>query len=49
MNALTIEEIAMVLDIGRRTVDREWAHAKAWLYRQLSSDATGDIAADDDS
>jgi len=32
---LTIEEIAEVLDVGKRTVDREWAHAKAWLFRKL--------------
>jgi RNA polymerase sigma factor (TIGR02999 family) len=35
---LTIEEIAMVLEIGKRSVDREWAHAKAWLYRKLEPD-----------
>ena len=33
---LTIEEAADVLGIGKRSVDREWACAKAWLYRELS-------------
>jgi RNA polymerase sigma factor (TIGR02999 family) len=32
---LTIDETAQVLDIGKRSVDREWACAKAWLYREL--------------
>lgn len=37
---LTIEEIAEVLGMGKRSVDREWQAAKAWLYVRLS-DATG--------
>lgn len=32
---LSIDEIATVLDMGRRSVDREWSCAKAWLYREL--------------
>jgi RNA polymerase sigma factor (TIGR02999 family) len=32
---LTLEEIAEMLDVGRRTVDREWKVAKAWLYCRL--------------
>ena len=28
---LTVPEIAEVLDIGRRSVDRQWAFARAWL------------------
>ena len=35
---LTVPEIAEVLDIGRRTVDRQWAFARAWLRTQLSSE-----------
>lgn len=31
------EEIAAVLGISARTVKREWALAKTWLYRRLSS------------
>jgi RNA polymerase sigma-70 factor, ECF subfamily len=41
---LTIEEVADVLDIGRRTVDRQWQCARAWLYCRLakSMDEDGD-------
>jgi RNA polymerase sigma factor (TIGR02999 family) len=35
---LTEEETAKVLGLGRRTVARHWAFAKAWLYRELGSD-----------
>jgi RNA polymerase sigma factor (TIGR02999 family) len=33
---LTIEETALALNISVRTVNRHWAYARAWLYRQLS-------------
>lgn len=33
---LTIEEIAEVLGCSARTVNHEWAHARAWLHRELS-------------
>lgn len=32
---LTLEEIAVVLDLSLRTVRRRWAFAKAWLQREL--------------
>jgi RNA polymerase sigma factor (TIGR02999 family) len=32
---LTVEEVAEVLAIGKRTVDREWQTARTWLYRAL--------------
>ncbi len=32
---LTIEESAAALDVSTGTVKREWAIAKAWLYREL--------------
>lgn len=32
---LTIDEIADALQIGRRSVDRQWAAAKAWLVFRL--------------
>ena len=32
---LTVEEIAEVLSISPRTVSREWALARLWLYRSL--------------
>ncbi len=34
---LTEEEIAELLDIGTRTVKREWAVAKAWLQKELAA------------
>jgi RNA polymerase sigma-70 factor, ECF subfamily len=33
---LTVEETAAFLKLARRTVEREWTMAKAWLYRALS-------------
>ena len=38
----TLEEIAALLGIGRRTVDRDWTAAKAWLYLRLSDAPKGD-------
>lgn len=35
---LSIDEIANVLGISKRTVNREWSAARAWLYRELSKD-----------
>jgi RNA polymerase sigma factor (TIGR02999 family) len=32
---LTQEEAAVVLGIGRRTADRHWAYARAWLFQEL--------------
>jgi RNA polymerase sigma-70 factor, ECF subfamily len=32
---LTVDEIAAVLDVAPITVKRDWALAKAWLYREL--------------
>ena len=34
---LKIDEAAEALGVSPATVEREWALAKAWLYRQLSS------------
>lgn len=36
---LTIEEIAGVLNKGRRSIDREWQGARAWLFHALSENA----------
>lgn len=33
---LTLDEIAEALSVGRRTVDREWSVARAWLLFRLS-------------
>jgi RNA polymerase sigma factor (TIGR02999 family) len=32
---LTVDQVAEVLGISARTVDAEWAHAKAWLRREV--------------
>lgn len=45
---LTIEETAAVLNISAGTVKREWAVAKAWLYRELAGDASSSAAAADE-
>lgn len=34
---LTVPQIAQVLNLGRRTVDRRWAFARAWLQAKLAS------------
>lgn len=34
----TIEEIAELLKVGKRTVDRDWQAARAWLMDRLSED-----------
>ena len=34
---LKIDEAAEALEVSPATVEREWALAKAWLYRRLSS------------
>jgi RNA polymerase sigma factor (TIGR02999 family) len=33
---LTIEEAALALNVSVRTANRNWAFARAWLYRQLN-------------
>ena len=37
---LSVEETAEFLKLSRRTVEREWTAAKAWLYRELSEEKT---------
>lgn len=34
----SLEEIASLLNVGRRSVDRDWAAAKAWLFCRLEGD-----------
>ncbi len=34
---LTLDEAALALGIVRRTAERDWAFARAWLFRQLAS------------
>jgi RNA polymerase sigma factor (TIGR02999 family) len=43
---LSVDEIAEYLAISARSVDREWACAKAWLFCQLSP---ADVDADDEA
>jgi len=38
---LTVEETATALEIGKRTVEREWLKAKAWLRGELSGGLPG--------
>ena len=33
---LTLEQAASILDLPERTAKRYWAHARAWLYRQIA-------------
>ena len=33
---LTIEETATALDLSERTAKRDWAYARAWLYREIA-------------
>src|SRR5437016_6135120 len=35
---MTLEEAAHVLGISARTADNYWAHARAWLFRELKSE-----------
>jgi RNA polymerase sigma factor (TIGR02999 family) len=34
---LTLEEAAAVLNLSERTAKRDWAYARAWLYREMIS------------
>jgi RNA polymerase sigma factor (TIGR02999 family) len=36
---LTLGEAAEVLGVSRRSADREWAFARAWLFREISKEA----------
>ncbi|UCC99177.1 MAG: sigma-70 family RNA polymerase sigma factor [Phycisphaerales bacterium] len=33
---LTLDQIAALMGIGRRTADRYWALGRAWLYREIT-------------
>ena len=35
---LSVEEIATVLQVSKRTVEGDWMHAKAWLRAELGPD-----------
>jgi RNA polymerase sigma factor (TIGR02999 family) len=34
---LTVDEVARLLDVSRRTVLLDWNFAKAWLYREIGA------------
>jgi RNA polymerase sigma factor (TIGR02999 family) len=34
---MTLEEAAEVLGISARTADNYWAHARAWLFREIKA------------
>jgi RNA polymerase sigma factor (TIGR02999 family) len=36
---LTNREVAETMGVGERSVDRQWAYAKAWLFRVIRSQA----------
>lgn len=42
----TVEEVAEVMNIGKRTVDRDWQAARAWLFDRLSKDKDGGSASE---
>jgi RNA polymerase sigma factor (sigma-70 family) len=33
----TMSETAEALDVSKRTVEGDWAHARAWLHRELGA------------
>jgi len=39
---LSVEETAKALDLSERTVKREWAYARAWLYDALGYGKSND-------
>lgn len=39
---LTVEEVAGILGVSKRTVEGEWAHARAWLRRRLAEEEAND-------
>ena len=39
-SGLTIEEVAEVLKVNSKTVARDWAMARAWIHRELSTAVT---------
>jgi RNA polymerase sigma factor (TIGR02999 family) len=42
IGGLSVEEVAEVVGISARTVEREWRAAKAWLYRAISKGSRDD-------
>ncbi len=42
---MSVEEIAEALGVGTATVKRDWAMARAWLFREISREGAGDTGA----
>ncbi len=40
---MTVDETAEALDVSRRTVEREWTRAKAYLYRALTEGSSSTL------
>jgi DNA-directed RNA polymerase specialized sigma24 family protein len=40
---LTAEQAALALNISLRTANRDWAFARAWLYRRLNPDGDASV------
>jgi RNA polymerase sigma factor (TIGR02999 family) len=38
---LSVEETALVMGVSERTIKREWASARAWLFRELARGGAG--------
>lgn len=34
---LTVDEVATLLGVSRRTVEKDWTHARVWLRRELAA------------
>ncbi|MEE8523939.1 MAG: ECF-type sigma factor [Thermoanaerobaculia bacterium] len=40
-SGLEVAEVAEILGVSKRTVEGHWTHARAWLQRELASEAPG--------
>lgn len=40
--SLNVDEVAQVLGVSARTVELDWAFARAWLFRVPATDKNGD-------
>jgi len=43
---MTIKETAAAVDMSTATVERDWALAKAWLFREVQREMAGQVTAD---
>jgi RNA polymerase sigma factor (TIGR02999 family) len=39
---MSVEEVAQILDVSSKTINRDWAMARAWLRRELGAGGIGD-------